>query len=334
MVLPLILAAEAAEGLMGAGAAAEGIGAAAGAGATAARALPMASRFGDLFNTGGLAVTAAGLADDIPAIASMIMKHGESANEPPAQQQQREQQIVASRDKLVAKLVQGGMPPEQASKQVNDQLAPAIEQARNRQQGDPPKDGGGGWGSVLGAGLMAGLPALGALRGGMGLAKAAYAAKSAAPSFLGKPGQMARGLMAGQGELMKAGVRGVPAPPTAQPPMPPAPVDPNAIMQQAAMARLRPQAPPNMAGQMEQIGQGAPPNFTMAPAGGGRGLPYTPPSMPPPNARGAQDYTGPDVQVMPPVPGATQMNSSRGFVITPEVERALMLLRQQGAAGG
>lgn len=213
MVLPLIIAGvEAAEALAGSAAAAEGIGAAASAGATAARALPMASKFGDLFNVGNVAATAVGLADDIPAITSMILHHGSQSQESPEIQADREQQIVASRDKLVAKLVGQGIPPEQATKQVNDALMPALQQAQAAQQGDGQDGTGGGAGAVIGAGLMAGLPALGAARGGMRLAKAAYTAGSAAPSFLGKTGQVARGLMAGQGQLMKTGVMGLPNP--------------------------------------------------------------------------------------------------------------------------
>lgn len=271
----------------------------------------------------GVGSTVAGLADDIPAIASMIMKHGESQDEPPEIQAQREQQIVAQRDKLVAKLVQGGMPPEQATKQVNDQLAPALQDAKQRSEGDAgAQSDGPGWGNVIGA--AAGLlPGLGALRGGLGAAKAAYGAAAAAPAALGKVGQIAKGLGAGQWSLMKSGVMGAPnpdklpgastpwmapgsasdwappgassgwAPPGASSPMPgssspwmaPGSSSPIDMASQTALARLSqgraPMAPPNAGGQMEQTGRAPGPNFTMAPAERGRGLPYSPPQADP-----------------------------------------------------
>lgn len=217
----------------------------------------------------GVGSTVAGLADDIPAIISMIAKHGSADEEDPAIQQKREQDIVMKRDELVAKLVKSGVPAPDAMKQINDQLAPALEEARAAKQGDAQESPGIA-GPLIGAAVGL-LPGVGALRGGLKAAKGAYQLASAEPAILGGVGKVAKGLGAGQWSLMKSGVMGAPK---AGPG-----VDPNAVMQQAAMARLQPQAPPNMAGMREETGQGIPPNFTMVPEGQGRGLPYTPPDQ-------------------------------------------------------
>jgi hypothetical protein len=332
--------------------------------------LPLLAAAGEALAAFGVGSTVANLADDIPAIVSMIMKHGEASQEPPDQQQKRQQDIVAARDKLVAKMVQGGMPPEQATKQVNEQLAPALQQAQERSQGDQPEGGGGSIAGPLISAAVGLLPGVGALRGGMGAAKAAYAAAAGGPAALGKFGQIAKGLGAGQWSLMKSGVMG-------------SPKTQMGMGEQAALNHLKgqaPQAPPNMAGQMEQTGQGMEPNFTMASAERGRGLPYTPPSggysepPPPPNMAGMRESVGPDEgprgfqmggppllpyrpqQIgRPPMtppnmggshdfvnlgsdptmpPGVPHMGGERGFVMTPEVRRALMLLRQAENGGG
>lgn len=256
----------------------------------------------------GVGSTVASLADDIPAIISMITKHGSADEEDPAIQQKREQDIVMKRDELVAKLVKSGVPAPDAMKQINDQLAPALEEARAAKQGDG-QDSPSIAGPLIGAAVGL-LPGVGALRGGLKAAKSAYQLAAAEPAVLGGVGKVAKGLGAGQWSLMKSGVMGAPNPnkmpgasspwmaqgaaspmpgssspwmqqgsaspmPGSSSPVPGASsrLDPQAL---AAMARLRPRqpmAPPNAGGMREMTSDPGNRDFQM----GERLLPYTPP---------------------------------------------------------